>query len=129
MRIQIVEVYDSRGSTPSVSFVSQIGSARGAWKGAGIPLASHVYEVEFEIGDDLVWGNNIQRAERSKPEMKLANGKVVITGLLETAQQGGQAAMRLEDSVVLLDVNGELPDDPCWVRAEISDLGLYDAET
>jgi hypothetical protein len=126
MKVQILDIYDRGGSSPTVSFSSEIGSAVGSWRGERLPEVSRVYDVEIEIGDNLVWGHNICPVPGGRSEIKLAGDKVIITGLLEALHENGVATMRIADSVVLVDSSGEAPHTPCWVRVEVADLSLYD---
>jgi hypothetical protein len=126
MRIQILQVYDGKGSSPDVAFTSAIGSAVGYWKGTSPPEVSRVYDVEIEIGDSLAWGRNICPIPIGISQIELAGDKVVITGLLEALHEDGLATLRLADSIVLVDSRGEAPSPPCWVRVEAVDLLLYD---
>lgn len=87
----------------NIRFTSEYGSSCACWVGAS-PIIGEVYDVELEIDDALVWGENLSQAEADKHAIALEEDMFILTGTVISLEEDGCLSIALGESVVLLEV-------------------------
>ncbi len=125
MRIQIINVSDKLSRGTRVQFTALHGSAKGSWIG-GSPYPSSYYDVELEIDEEFTIDRNMVKVLSHDFMISTENDHVVLQGRIESADADGVCTLRIGDSLVLLDVTGELPRVGDFVQVICSDILLFD---
>lgn len=110
-----------------VNFKSTLGSASAAWTGPA-PKRSQ-YEVEINFDDHFIWGENMWSSSEAPSIKLLPNNGLSITAELLPYDNDGCAAIKLENSVILIDTSGMPKDPPKALRLEVAHISLYPVDT
>lgn len=105
MRIHIEKILRTNTGL-AVEFISSLGTASVAWVGPE-PKIKEFYEVEIDIDEQFKWGENIWESNE-RPHIASQNDIVSISAELLQYDSDGCAAIKLEDSVILIELS-ELP--------------------
>lgn len=108
MKIRIENLI-SDGDETRVEFSSDYGCSFALW-GSDEPTSGAFYDIEFEIDDDLVWGESISTTTRDADTIAFEKGALVIVGTVVKLEKDGCLSVRLGDSIILLDVE-DVPED------------------
>lgn len=123
MKIKVEQVLSEGGDT-RVKFSSDYGYSSAIWA-SGAPTCGAQYDIEFEIDDDLVWGESISKATKDSETISFRQDNVVIIGTVLKFEADGCLSIRLGDNVILLDVE-EMPDNISGlVECRASKVKLY----
>lgn len=107
-----------------VDFSSDFGSSCAVWAGEK-PVLGSSYDVEIDIDDDLVWGEDIVTTSKSTCMVSSSENKLCLVAKVISSESDGCLSVALGNSVLLLDVEG-LPDDISGViECNASEVKLY----
>lgn len=126
MRIQVQEVLETDGERLEIVFTSEFGSAKACWKGPR-PEVSETYDVELEIDEPLVWGNNINEVNDHRSLIQPCDRQVLIQGILENQEEDGFLVLRLGDSLVILETIGKPPRNGAWISLKAQRITCFDS--
>lgn len=124
MKVKVNKVIDE-GSKNTVIFSTEYGNAKGIWKGC-LPETDKDYFVEFEIPDTLVWQKDVIASERLEDTIGMENDIFYLIGSLESAEEDGYTVIRLGESIVSLDIEGNSLQVGTFVKVKADNLFLYD---
>lgn len=97
-----ITVRSSEGS--AVRCETPTGELLVLWRGPVIPIAGDAVDVEMDAVGELTWATDAWPAGTTT-----GAGLDTLGGVLEHVD-GGCAALRIGDSIVLLELTGEIPD-------------------
>ena len=123
MKIKIENVI-SEGDETRVKFSSDYGCSSALWA-SDEPTCGEFYDIEFEIDDDLVWGESISTTTRDGDTIALEEGAFVIVGTVLKLEEDGCLSIGLGDSVILLDVENMPEDTSGLVECRATEVKLY----
>jgi len=123
MKIKVESVI-SEGDEARVKFSSDYGCSSAIWASGG-PTCGALYDIEFEIDDDLVWGENISTTTRAGDTIAFEEGVCVIVGTVLKVEEDGCFSISLGDSVILLDVENMPENTSGLVECRASKVKLY----
>ncbi|MBE7553949.1 MAG: hypothetical protein HS126_23025 [Anaerolineales bacterium] len=131
MQIKILNIISNQDSENYVvDFATEFGSGRGEWNGDP-PVISHSYEVEFEIKEDLVWGESIVQVEHEQiPPIKYQDNVLTLYGKLEAVYPDGGADIRIGHSILMVVTVGSLPEinSSVQIRSKRTIIFPYDKD-
>ena len=119
-----IEKTRNDGDKTYVEFSSKYGRSSAVWV-AEEPSLGTSYDVEFEIDDDLVWGETISTTTRDASTIDFTGGLCVIVGRVISLEKDGCLAIALGDNVILLDVEQVPKDVSGLVECHASQVKLY----
>lgn len=107
-----------------VDFSSDLGSSRAVWAGEK-PVLGSSYDVEIDIDDDLVWGEDIVTASKSTCMVSSSENKFCLVAKVISSESDGCLSVALGNSVLLLDVEGLPGDISGVIECNASEVKLY----
>lgn len=119
MKIIILEINDSL-----VSFHSELGEGYAKWSGEK-PLLNHTYEVEVDIDDEFIWGQNITTTDAISSITRDDSYYIIAIAEVITYDEDGCLAVKLNESVILLEVEGVPNNVSGYVKFEAKDVTLF----
>ena len=123
MRVKVMEaINQSKGC--QVSFSTEFGIATALWNG-NEPQINKEYFVELEVPGVLYWQKDITVSE-AKCGILLESGTVHLVGLFESIEDDGYTVIRLGDSIISIETQGEPPDIGSNVKLTTNNLLLYE---
>jgi hypothetical protein len=122
MRVIINEV-TSQTQGCQVNFSTEYGNATALWCG-NEPEVNKEYFIEIEIPGVLYWQKDIAVTDE-KCIILLENSIVHIVALFESIEEDGYTVLRLGDSIISIETQGEAPNIGSNVKLTTNNLVLY----
>jgi hypothetical protein len=107
-----------------INFSTEYGNASALWKGTE-PQINKEYFVEFEIPDVLYWRKDIISAEENCL-IATENDKLYLVGFFESIDDDGYTVIKLGDSIVSVETQGEPLALGSFVMLSTNNLLLYE---
>ena len=126
MQVRILKISVEPLGKITVGFDCLSGKGHGFWVGHP-PIKGEHYEVEIDIADVLNWGEDIARYSGESDE-PLNGDATCLLGQLDSIDENGVAAIRLENGVILVETRGEACNPNCEVRITPSTLSLHETQ-
>lgn len=105
MKIKIIKILNE--ANLQVEFSSEIGNGIGEWKSEDAPNLFAEYHVEFDINDELIWGNNINYSEKLSSSMYTKDDKTLLHGQIESVDKDTNTCyMRISDALLMFSCKG-----------------------
>lgn len=123
MLVRIEEVIRGLHGT-LVRFSCSAGTAVAVWRGDEV-RESESHDVELDINDVLRWGEDILAVQATVESVKTSDSSTSIVAALEFLDADGSGALRLCDSIVLVDTTGLAPARPKMVAISCEHLALF----
>ena len=80
------------------------GELRGKWK-YDTPIVNTSYEIELDINCVFIYKKNIFRADICSTSISCEGDHVCIFGVLESRDDDGYAVLRMNDSIIVFDLD------------------------
>lgn len=80
----------------------------GLWRGDGYPVVGVPIDVELEVPGPIAWNRIVIAPSRSDASVA-AEDELMLTGVVEHRDDDGVIALRVSDSIVLVETVGEPP--------------------
>ncbi|WP_250658638.1 hypothetical protein [Alkalimarinus coralli] len=123
MKIKI-EKTNNQGDEIHIDFLSDYGRGSAIWAGE-IPTPGAMYDVEIEIDDDLLWGENISTTTKNKPTIAIEKDMLVVAGKVIKLEKNGCLSIAVGDSIILLDVESPPEEIVGLIEFRASDVKVY----
>jgi hypothetical protein len=123
MRVKVMEAINQTQGC-QVNFSTEYGNATALWSG-NEPQINKEYFVELEVSGVLGWQKDINVSEE-KCGISLDSGTVHLVGLFESIEDDGYTVIRLGDSIISIETQGEPPDIGSNVKLTTNNLLLYE---
>ncbi len=124
MQLTIEKVIDAQSG--QVEFNSEFGQARGRWSGT-LPVPGQTYYVELDVDKVLTCGSDLVAVgDGHQTSIHCEGDSAILVGLLERVEDDGVAILRLGQSVIMLEIEGDGLPTPGWVRAGPVVLSISD---
>jgi len=107
-----------------VEFVSDLGSSIAVWVGEE-PVQGGSYDVEIDIDDDLVWGEDIVTTSKSTCTISSSGNEFCLVAKVISYEDDGCLSVSLGSSVLLLDVEGAPENISGLVECKASEVKLF----
>lgn len=78
------------------------------WKGETLPSAGTEHDVDIEVGGEVDW-REVVIEEHGGAQPEVANGELLLQGVVEDCDHAGALTLRVAGAVVLLETTGEPP--------------------
>lgn len=104
MQVKILRILDS----PRVEVETSLGIMTSTLKGSF--NIGESLDVELDLDDDFIWGENIVLSDISENSIYSRSGSTILVALLESINSDNTAVLRLGSSCILIDVKS-LPAD------------------
>ena len=127
MRIHINQVHEDQ-SELFVEFYSPNGNGIGLWNGTA-PKIGDTLDVELDINEAFSWQKNIKYSSDKKSLITTINNTTHITAKLIQGINDNCAALKLGDSIILIEVEEPLPRTSGFVQVTTTKLNLYPTNT
>ena len=101
MEIKIIEVI----SEHEVVVANKYGKMNAEWIGES-PKKDSIKNVEVEINDTLVWGQDIVETNDKNYKIESIDGRICLQGCLESISEDGYTVIRLGESIICVDTEG-----------------------
>jgi hypothetical protein len=125
MQVEILSVEHTQDGRTRVEVRNEHGRIRADWSGKPAPAAGERRDVEWGVSESLVWGQSI-RPVSAAPGMEPLDDGVALHATLEGCDEDGFAALRLGESLVMVEAFGDPPPPGTPVRAELARVTLHD---
>lgn len=123
MKIRVIESVTDEGTT-HVTFQSPAGNATALWRGTA-PRVDEVLDVELHLDDVFFWGKNIKTSIKETASIVVENGVTQITAELIPGEDKECAALKICDSIVLIELDGALVQESGFVELTTDRIQLY----
>lgn len=123
MRILINKVINQK-SDYRVNFSTAYGSAIALWKG-NKPELDKEYFVEIEVSNVFCWQKDIV-VTHEKCSILSEGNTVQIVAVFESIEKDGYTVLRLGDSIISIETQGEVPPLGSNVKLTANNLILYE---
>ncbi len=127
MRIHINKVREDQ-SELFVEFYSPNGNGIGLWNGTA-PKIGDTLDVELDINEAFSWQKNIKYSPDKKSLITTINNTIQITAELIPGIKDNCLALKLGDSIILIEVEEPLPRKSGFVQITTTKLNLYPTNT
>lgn len=127
MKILITEIFESQ-SELLVRFHSEIGNGIALWNGV-TPKTGDTLDVELDINEVFSWQKNIESSSTEASLITAINSTVQITAKLIQGANENCVALKLGDSIILIEIEESLPQKSCFVQITTTKLHLYPTNT
>ena len=107
-----------------VKFQSPSGNATALWSGT-TPENNEILDVEFDLDDVFSWGKNIKLSNKKTPHITTINGVTQITAEVIKNQDEECAALKINDSIILIDLEKPMAEKTGWVQVSTARIRLY----
>lgn len=102
MLIKVLTVHDDEPAI--VECETPVGNLTARWRGEELPSADETHDVEVETVGHLVWGENL----KVSAGIARTEDETSLIGLVEDVE-GAVVTLRVGDSILLLEADGEPP--------------------
>lgn len=126
MRVRILEVSEGRGRM-EVEFATRFGNARGLWMSAP-PAPLQEYDVELQVDQSLRWGREIVETPGEEPALESLPRGVRLRGTLDSISEDGVVAVRFDQSILLIETEGNAPRPGVRVSLTVEEIKLFDVK-
>ena len=123
MKIMINALLEHDKENMIVHFLSDIGNSRALWIGK-LPDVGSYYDIEMEISDILVWGENIVPSIHTTWKIEDNGSEVIIIGQIMKVEEE-IVYLNLCNSIVLIEVIGTQYAEECFVKIKIKYPIIY----
>lgn len=123
MKIRVTDTF-LKQNILHVSFHSPIGEATALW-GDIAPKIGEIIDVEFEFEEIFSWSINVKPTAEKSSKIKMENSLIQITAELVQADEDGCAALKLGDSIILIELDGPLSQKTGFVELSATAIQLY----
>jgi hypothetical protein len=107
-----------------VGFSTSVGFATAVWRAAP-PKVGDQYDVELEVNDEFVWGENGCSSLNNSHSIEVADGIVTMTGTLISNDMEGGAAVDVGGSIILIDLIGCTENDSALVNLKVKNINVF----
>ena len=128
MRVTILESQPMDSSKAEVRFGSPFGEALARWA-SGAPEVHGVYDVELNVSERVEWARTGIVVDGGTPSITMTPEGVRFCGTLDNVDEDGVVALRLGNSLMLLESVGEPPPVGSSVCVTVKEVELYAYET
>jgi hypothetical protein len=125
MKIHVQKV-DTSSEDIIINFTSEYGDAEAFWGTKPIPKANTDYEVELDITDELVWGQDVKPSANKKFSILMQKDDITITGVLEKTYKGGMADFRFGKNLIQLELEGRNIPTGGFVTIKTTNIEMYE---
>lgn len=119
MKIKIIDIKDSL-----VSFRSESGEGYAKWSGEK-PLLNHTYDVEVDIDDEFVWGQNITTTDATSTMIMDDSNNIIAVAEVISYDEDGCLSVKINESVILLEVEGAPDNVGGYVKFDAKEVTLF----
>lgn len=123
MKIFITDIFSGQGVL-HVSFHSSVGDGVAVWNGAQ-PKAGDIVNVEFDLDEVFSWGKNMTHSSEKTPKITAIADVTYITAELSQGADKECAALKLSDSIILIELDGPIPLQSGFVEVRAAKIYLY----
>lgn len=106
-----------------VDFSTTFGAATATWK-APLPIIGEEYDVELDIDDDFVWGENASYECNEHHLLKIEKNWFSISGILISSSIDGTAVINVAGSIVIIFLDGYIGAIPIHVTLKATELSI-----
>ena len=107
-----------------VEFSTNVGFAVAVWRAAP-PKVGDQYDVELEVEDEFVWGDNAYYSLNSAHTIEMADGIVTVTGTLISNDMEGGAVVDVGGAIILIELIGCGEIDSVLVDLKVKDVNVF----
>jgi len=103
MVITIASIVKSTHDKILVEYSTPYEKGLSVFKGSP-PKANQKLDVEINIDDELIWGENLTASKKNALSISFNLGFTYITGELVTIEDDGCGALRIGDAIILISI-------------------------
>lgn len=107
-----------------VGFSTNVGSATAVWRAAP-PKVGEQYDVELEVNDEFVWGENACSSLNNAHSIGVMDGVVTMTGTLISNDMAGGAVVDVNGSIILIELIGCAEADSVFVDLKVKNINVF----
>ena len=107
-----------------VGFSTNVGAATAAWRAAP-PKVGEQYDVELEVDDEFVWGENACSSLNNAHSIGVMDGIVTMTGALISNDMEGDAVVDVGGSIVFIELTGCAETDSVLVDLKVKNINVF----
>ena len=107
-----------------VEFSTSVGSATAVWRAAP-PKVGDQNDVELELEDEFVWGDNVYSSLNSVHSIEVADDIVTMRGTLISNDMEGGAVVDVGGAIILIELIGCAEVDSVFVDLKVKNMNVY----
>ncbi|AMS18770.1 hypothetical protein AYK59_01150 [Pseudomonas synxantha] len=123
MNIKLIDVISDQNIL-SVRFNSPFGNGVALWS-SSTPEIGEDLDVEFELNEVFFWKKNIIPSLKKTPQITFTNDTHSIIGKLIQDKDDGCAALKLGDSIILIELDEPIKEECDFVELKVNSIHLY----
>ncbi|MCF5657742.1 MULTISPECIES: hypothetical protein [Pseudomonas] len=123
MQVRITETFANENAS-HVKFRSPVGDGIGVCTDASIKTGARL-DVELDLDEVFSWGRNIRPSLCKTPQIMVINGITHITAKLIQSSDNEFAALQVGDSIILIELDGPMPQEHEFVDLKAAKIHLY----
>ncbi|WP_367372345.1 hypothetical protein [Pseudomonas lini] len=109
-----------------VGFSTNVGAATAVWR-ATPPKVGEQYDVELEVDDEFVWGENACSSLNNTHSIGVMDGTVTMTGTLISNDMEGGAVVDVGGSIIFIELIGCAEADSLLVDLNVKNINVFPA--
>jgi hypothetical protein len=125
MQVKIDKINEKETGEIYIEFSSLYGNSTGLWSGEK-PILNKSYYVEVEVPQKLKWGIDIVKIDSSEYRIWNEQETVFINAQIDSVDDDNCLAIRLGDSIVLIETSGIPYAVGDFLEIVVSKIVLYD---
>lgn len=107
-----------------VKFHSPFGDGTALWSDTA-PKIGEIIDAEFDVEEIFSWNINMKPTSEKSSKIKMKDSLIQITAELVQADEDGCAALKLGDSIILIELDGPIPQKSGFVELSATAIQLY----
>jgi hypothetical protein len=107
-----------------VVFSTNVGAATAVWR-ATPPKVGEQYDVELEVDDEFVWGENACSSLSNAHSIEVMDGTVTMTGTLISNDMEGGAVVDVGGSIIFIELIGCAKADSVLVDLKVKNINVF----
>lgn len=123
MKIVVIDTF-SYLNVLHVKFHSSFGDGTALWSDTA-PKIGEIIDVEFDFEEAFSWNINVKPTAEKSSKIKMENSLIQITAELVQADEEGYVALKLGDSIILIELDGPIPQKSGFVELSATAIQLY----
>ncbi|MBV4465078.1 hypothetical protein KVG95_17280 [Pseudomonas sp. SWRI79] len=107
-----------------VRFSTSVGSATAVWRVAP-PKYGEQHDVELEVDDEFVWGENACSSLNNAHSIGVLDGIVTMTGTLISNDMEGDAVVDVGGAIIFIELIGCAEADSVFVDLKVKNINVF----
>jgi len=124
MNITIVSIVKRTNNKILVEYSTPYGKGLSVFTGSP-PTANQTLDVEINIDDEFIWGENLTPSSKNTPSISFDLGFTYITGELIVIEDDGCGVFKIGDAIILISLEQKKHTLPIYVDIIAKEISIH----